>query len=189
MSKTFSKPTTKESYAMPKTQVQTPNLFEVLGKIPKPSIPSFSTYVYQTNEVKLLIQILEADHIFASEDFDFQKEKYFKSNDVLKTSRFYEFILVNTEFVQISHIKNTESTDIAYSKCKILKFILEKDWGQNWGQNPFTHKSFSQHFIPQNFDYSYYKEAWYNTFFVKPSSHSWFFNWGEKIQNIFPNLF
>ena len=43
-----SEPTTKESYDMPKTQVQTPNRFEVLGKIPKPSIPSFSTPVYQT---------------------------------------------------------------------------------------------------------------------------------------------
>ena len=26
-------------------------------------------------------------------------------------------------------------------------------------------------------------------FFVKPSSHSWFFNWGEKSQINFPNLF
>ena len=167
MSKTPSKPTTKESFDMPKT-----HRFEVLGKIPKPPIPSSSTPVYQTKEAKSLIQILEATHISASEDFNFQKEKYFKSNDVLKTRRFYEFILVDTESVQISHIKNTESTNIAYSKCKILKFISEKDWGQN----PFTHKSFSQHFVSQTFDYSDYKEAWYNKFFVKPFSHSWFFN-------------
>ena len=85
---------------MPMTRVQTLNRFEVLGKILKPSFPSSSTHVYHTNEAKLLIQNLEANHISASGDFDyqkkFQKEKYFKSNDVPKTHRFYEFILVDT---------------------------------------------------------------------------------------------
>ena len=84
MSKTPSKPTTKESYVIPKTQVQTPNRFEVLSKIPKPYIPSSFTPISQTKEAKSLIQILEVDHVSALGDFDFQKEKYFKSNDVLK---------------------------------------------------------------------------------------------------------
>ena len=176
MSKTPSKPTTKESHAMPRTQFQTSNRFEVLDKMPKPSFPSSSTSVYLTKEAKLQIQILEADHIFALGDFDYQKniqkEKYFKSNDVPKTRRFYEFILVDTEPVQVSHITNNDGIDIAYSKCKIFKIISKKDWGQN----PFTHKRFSQNFVPHTFDYLDYKKAWYNIFFVKPSSHSWFFN-------------
>ena len=90
---------------------------------------------------------------------------------------------MDTKSVQISHIKNPEGTDIAYSKCKILKIIFEKEWEQN----PFTHKLFSQHFVPQTFDYLDYKNAWFNTFFVKPSSHLWFFNWGEQTQTYFPN--
>ena len=57
--------------------------------------------------------------------------KYFISNEVLKTRRFYEFILVDTESVQISHVMNPEGNDIAYSKCKILKVLNEKDWNQN----------------------------------------------------------
>ena len=57
---------------------------------------------------------------------------------VSKTHRFYEFILVDIESVQISHIKNPDDTNIAHSKCKILKIISEKDWEQN----PFTHKRF-----------------------------------------------
>ena len=65
---------------------------------------------------------------------------FFISNYVSKTCRFYEFILVDTEYVQISHIINSEDTDIAYSKCKILQIISENDWEQN----PFTHKLFSQ---------------------------------------------
>ena len=102
----------------------------------------------------------------------FNRTNFFVSNEISKTRRFYEFILVDTEFVQISHIKNPEGTDIAYSKCKILKIISEKEWEQN----PFTHKCFSQNFVPQTFNYLDYKNAWFKTFFVKPSSYSWFFN-------------
>ena len=69
----------------------------------------------------------------------------FLSNDLSKTRKFYEFILVDVDYVQISHIQNQEGTCIAYSKCKILKVIYEKEWGQN----PFTHKTLSQNFIPQ----------------------------------------
>ena len=95
------------------------------------------------------------------------------------------FILVDTESIQVSHVKNPEGTDFAYSKCKILKIIFEKDWEQN----PFTYKRFSQNFVPQTFDYADYKNAWFNTFFIRPSSYSWFFNWGENFQTNFPNRF
>ena len=80
---------------------------------------------------------------------------------------------------------NPEGTDIAYSKCKIQKILNEKDWDQNL----FTHKIFSQNFDPQTFDFYDYKNAWFHTFCVRPSSNSWFFNWDEKIQNCFPNWF
>ena len=95
MRRTSSKPTTKKSYVMPRTQVQNPNRFEVLGKIPKPSFPSSSIPIYHIKEAKLLIQILEADHVFALGDFDY----HFKSNDVPKTRIFYRFIIIDTEFV------------------------------------------------------------------------------------------
>ena len=96
-----------------------------------------------------------------------------------------EFILVDTESIQVSHVKNPKGTDITYSKCKIFKIISENDWEQS----PFTHKRFFEKFFPQTFDYTDYKNTWFNTFFVRPSSHSWFFNWGEKSQKHFPNWF
>ena len=106
----------------------------------------------------------------------FKRTNFFISNDILKTCRFYEFILVDMESIQVYHVKNPEGTKIVYSKCKILKIIYEKDWEQS----PFTHKRFFKNFVLQTFDYTDYKNAWFNTFFVRPSSHSWFFNWGEK---------
>ena len=181
------KPTTKASYAMQKSQ--TSNRFEVLGKSSQPSSSNPQKFAYYTKESRLLLQILETDHksasgVIATKNI-FQNEKYFISNDILKTRKFYEFILVDTESVQISHIKNPEGNDIAYSKCKILKVLNEKDWDQN----PFTHKRFSENFDPQTFDFYDYKNAWFNTFCIRPSSHSWFFNWGAKMQRSFPNLF
>ena len=98
---------------------QSSNHFEVLGKIPKPKVPASQTNAYIKKKFKLLIQILEANHKSASGSFElqkkFQKEKIFLSNDISKTRRFYEFILVDTESIQVSHVKNPEGTDIAYS--------------------------------------------------------------------------
>ena len=104
---------------------QNSNRFEVLGKPPKPASSNPSNFAYYTKEFKLLLQILEADHLSASGSIEniFQNEKYFISNEILKTRRFYEFILVDTESVQISHVQNPEGNDIAYSKCKILKIM------------------------------------------------------------------
>ena len=164
------KPTTKASYAMPKSQ--TSNRFEVLGKTPQPSSSNPQNFAYYTKDSRLVLQILKTDHISASGVIStkkiFQNDKYFISNEILKTRKFYEFILVDTESIQISHVKYPEGNDIVYSKCKILKVLNENDWDQN----PFTHKRFSEHFDPQTFDFFDYKNAWYNTFCIRPSSHS-----------------
>ena len=112
----------------------------MLGKTSQPSSSNPQKFAYYTKESRLLLQILEPDHISASGVISikkiFQNDKYFISNEILKTRKFYEFILVDTESVQISHVKNPEGNDIAYSKCKILKVLNEKDWDQNL----FTHK-------------------------------------------------
>ena len=46
----------------------------------------------------------------------------------LKTRQFYELILIDSKSVEIEHIpdKNTPNF-IAYSKCRILKVLIEKD--------------------------------------------------------------
>ena len=87
ISKDSIKLTNKESYVMPKIQSQTSNHFEVLEKIPKPSTPSSSNHVYQSKEVRQLIQILEADHMSVFKTFDLQifffiKISFFISNDI-----------------------------------------------------------------------------------------------------------
>ena len=117
----------------------------------------------------------------------FSKGKYFLQNNLDKTRRFYEFILVDTKSVEISHIQNESSTKIYYSKCKIFKVLTHK----LWGQSPDIHKTFLKNFRPKSYDYHDYIDAWFYIFFYRPFDHSWFFHWGDeiKIQNDFPNWF
>ena len=115
----------------------------------------------------------------------FSKGKYFLQNNLDKTRRFYEFILVDTKSVEISHIQNESSTEICYSKCKIFKVLTHK----MWGQSPDTHKMFLENFKPKSYDYYDYMDAWYFTFYFRSFDHSWFFHWEDEIksQNDFPN--
>ena len=60
------------------------------------------------------VLILEAYHLNKSGSLDlskvFLKGKYFLQNDTLKIRRFYEFILVDTNYVKVSHVQNKDFT-------------------------------------------------------------------------------
>ena len=137
------------------------------------------------------VQVLEPFHLSNSGKPEiskiFSQGKYFIQNNLEKNQKFYEFILIDTDYVEISHIQNQTSIDICYSKCKICKVISQK----SWGQSPDTHKMFSQNFRLKSYDYHDYIDTWYHTFFFRPFDHSWFFHWGDEIKNQtdFPNWF
>ena len=137
------------------------------------------------------VQVFEPFHFSNSEKPKISKKfphgKYFLENNLEKTRKFYEFILVDTNSIEISHIQNQNSIDICYSKCKICNVLSQKSWG--W--SPDTHKMFSQNFRPKSYDYHDYIDAWYYTFLFRPFDHSWFFHCGDEIKNQtdFPNWF
>lgn len=57
------------------------------------------------------------------------------SEDLHKTRRFYEFILVDTKSVEITRTSNFENpSKIAYSKLKTFKFMNPT----YWNQDPYT---------------------------------------------------
>ena len=194
--------TSKSSYAMPQAHSEKPlsqsqNRFQVLGTFPplqpketfaqKASSSQAQPYVDKAHTMK--VQVLEPFQITNSGKPDlskiFAKNKYFLQNHLDKTRKFYEFILVDTDSVEISHFQNESSTDICYSKCKIFKVLTHK----MWGQSPDTHKMFLENFKPKSYDYYDYMDAWYFTFYFRSFDHSWFFHWGDEIksQNDFPN--
>ena len=151
--------TTKASYAMPQVQQerlksQNLDMFHVLGTLPsnqskqtfaqKGSSSQSQQYVAKAYVMK--VQVLKHFHLSNSRKLGISKKnshgKYFIQDNLVKTCKFYEFILVDIDLVQISHIQNQNSIDICYSKCKICKVLCQKMWGQSLN----THKIFSQNF-------------------------------------------
>ena len=120
----FIKPTTKESYTMPKIQSQTSNRFEVLGKIPKPSTPCSSYPVYHSKEARQLIQILEADNISASGSFDlkffFQKDKFFLSQMMFQKPA--DFMSLFSLILNLFKFRISETLKILISLIQNEKF-------------------------------------------------------------------
>ena len=55
----------------------------------------------------------------------FSQGKYFIQNNLEKNRKFYEFILIDTDYVEISHIQNQTSIDICYSNARFAKFFLK----------------------------------------------------------------
>ena len=82
----------------------------------------------------------------------------------MKTCQFYEFILVDTDLVEITHNTNKNNPQrIASSKCQILRVMTLIDWNQK----PFTCKAFSQTFHPMSYNYIDYMNAWYNMLYLQ----------------------
>ena len=98
-----------------------------------------------------------------------------------QTRTFYEFILVDTDSIEVTH--NTDKdNNIIYSRVKILKVLTTSEWNQPF----YKLKSFSRQFTHQTYTYNDYKEAWYNMFYHKPYQHSLFLWYKKGIPLKFP---
>ena len=107
------------------------------------------------------------------------------TDNLLKNRKFYEFILVDSQSAEIFHtMSKDDPTKIAYSKCKILKVLIQSDWKSPTDLKPFS--------IPQTlpgYTYQDYKNAWIFTFYVRPFSHSWFFYFDRHCNDNLPVWF
>ena len=154
-------PIEKPITTQPQTQIPISNQFQVLGNILKPSqtfvqvaqTSKMTSWNYIAKAHLMKICILKSHHFSKTGTIDltkiFLKGKFFLQNDILKTRKLYEYILVDTDSVEIWYIQNKDSTKICYSKCKIFKIIYEIEWGQSLS----THKMFSQNFKSSSYDY------------------------------------
>jgi len=107
---------------------------------------------------------------------------HFATDDLRKSQKFYELILVDTNSVSLTHTSDKyHPAQILYSKCIIKSVITAQQW-----KDPFEERPFSISFTPQKFNYNDYKNAWYRTFLLQPNPPSWFFNFHEQCTNTFP---
>jgi len=79
----------------------------------------------------------------------------FSTDDLRKTQKFYELILVDTNSVSITH------TFDKYHPAQILysKYIIRSILNSQQQKNPFEEHTFSISCTPQTFNYSDYKNA------------------------------
>ena len=101
----------------------------------------------------------------------------------MKPHQFYEFILVDTGSVEITHnVDKNNPQRIAFSKCQILKVMIIADCNKK----PFTCKAFSQPFHPMSYNHIDYMYAWYNMFYLQSYHHSWFIQFSRGCNASFP---
>ena len=97
--------------------------------------------------------------------------QHFATDDLRKSQKFYELILVDTNSVSLTHTYDKyHPPQILYSKCIIKSVIAAQQW-----KDPFEERPFSISFTPQKFNYHDYKNVWCHAF-LQPNVHSWFFN-------------
>ena len=109
----------------------------------------------------------------------------FATDDLRKSQKFYELILVDTQSVSITHtFDKHHPKQILYSKCIIRDVITAQQW-----KDPFEERRFSISYNPQTYNYNDYKNAWYRVFLLQPNIHSWFLNFHEQCSNTFPVWF
>ena len=114
--------------------VQSQSSPSTISTLPSHS-PSFSISQYVKNPKTLEIAFIESEcnyeEIHKILLYIFPQGVTFNSNDPLKTRQFYEFILVDTDSVEITH--NTDKNNpqrIAFSKYQILRVMTIADWNK-----------------------------------------------------------
>lgn len=137
--------------------------------------------VYLTPEHEVLSQTQIEPFITKLFPTDFQ----WFPDDLRKTRRFYELILIDSGSAEIIHrMCESDTKKINFSKIKILHVLTVSDWSNPWDLKPFT--------VPQalpGYSYIDYKNAWYYTLLLRPYSHSWFIFFDRRCNDNIPVWF
>ena len=99
-----------------------------------------------------------------------------------QNTNFYEFILVDTISVLLTHNKcRWDSSRTTFSKCVIKNVISPLQWDVG---PPWAPRKFSQTFQPQFYNYYDYHATWYNAFYFQNDrfQHSWFFFFDKHLE-------
>lgn len=108
------------------------------------------------------------------------------SDDIKKNQRFYEYILVDSQSIELVHNHDPKNPNrVSFSKCIIKKVLRSEEW-----TFPFSERGFSKPFNPKGYTYPDYKMAWFKMFLFRAFDHSWFFTFHtDFLKNEFPIWF
>ena len=161
---------------------------------PSSSQPSKRTQYFSKNKKEPIIILEPEYHDLSSPVINFQEISkkifldnfYFLTEDILKDYKFYEYILIDTDSVEIEHNYDSKDTSrICYSKIRILRVLTPKEFSTSL----YTTRTFSNPSCLLQYSYLDYKKAWFNVFFIRPFSHSWFIQFHYKMLTPLPQWF
>lgn len=105
------------------------------------------------------------------------------------TFAFYEYILVETESIQITTVPHSRNpTELGFCKILLYQVLTLEDWGGN----PYTTREFPDpKFKPRTYNYHHYQLAWKNYFKKQNSTKdlSWYFYFDRTFKPTIPKWF
>jgi hypothetical protein len=152
-----------------------------LEKLPFYTPPDSLSCPFIEKEYKKILFLIEPEYnsegsILQITSKFFPTGFHYLPSSLEKTRLFYEFILVDTESIDITHTYDkNDKYKIIFSKFKIQKILSPSDWKAH----PSSTRSFSRRFSPQQYSYFDYMDAWNNMLYYQPYDHSWFI-WFKK---------
>jgi hypothetical protein len=172
-----------DSSSNSQSQASSPSQINLSKCFPSPHLAE-SLQIIKTSEVNIFPVEQQIAHIQNPTQVVFQMFSpgwYFQLEHHYKTQTFYEFILVDTNSILLTHNKcKWDSSRTVFSKCVIKNVISPLQWnGSPWDQ-----RKFSQTFSPPSYNYYDYQNAWYNAFYFQNDrfQHSWFFYFEKHLE-------
>ena len=164
---------TKQSYAMkaPETfaQAVNPTAAKVI-----PSSPVKEEFKFVISTVMPIIALDKAYEGYPVSQLIkpvYTNNNFVDTEDPLKTRRFYEAILVDTDSIEVEHSLDTNNPDyISYSKFTIKRILTPFNWFVDHLHTPIA---LSMPHRPQTYNWHDYRAAWFNFMYVRPG-HTWF---------------
>uniref|UniRef100_M1DJD8 Uncharacterized protein n=1 Tax=Solanum tuberosum TaxID=4113 RepID=M1DJD8_SOLTU len=170
---------TKASYAMktPESFAQEVNP-ELTKTIPTKPIPKEETFEFIVSQILPLMALnkeygnVDTGTLIKPCYTDFN---FVDTDNPLKTRRFYEAILIDTDSIEIEHSRDADNY-IQYSRFTIKKILDPFEWFADHLHTPIaltmTHR-------PQTYNWYDYKAAWMNFLYLRPR-HTWFEEFQSK---------
>jgi len=171
---------TKASYAMktPESFAQAVNP-ELTKTVPTKIIPKEESFEFVASQV---LPLMALNKEYESIDIGtlikpcYTDFNYVDTENPLKTRRFYEAILIDTDSIEIEHSRDANNY-IQYSRFTIKKILDPFEWFADHLHTPIAltmaHK-------PQTYNWYDYKAAWMNFIYLRPR-HTWFVKYSSSI--------
>ncbi|CAN4076880.1 unnamed protein product [Withania somnifera] len=116
----------------------------------------------------------------------YTNNNFIETENSLKTRIFYEAILVDTESIDIEHIRKEGSDFISYSKIIIKKIWTPFEWQTNHLHTPIP---LSMEHKPRMYTWYDYRDARFNVLYLRPRNTR-FVKYGDELRTkIIPGWF